>query len=519
MPQDTAKILAIRRELNIRKARENFWAFCCMLAPDFYKKNYWHLHLICETLQALYERRLTGKTFRYLCDALAPEWYVKTVEWDRLQDDKVYTKLIENIPPRHGKSRTLVMFCEWVLGINRKERIITASYNDSLASDFSRFCRDGIVQQKNLPFEIVYSDMFPNTRISKGNASFMSWALQGEFFSYKAAGVGGSVTGRGASVLICDDVVKDAEESFNENALEKIWLWYTSTLSSRLENTNNGGIEILNMTRWSKNDPCGKLLSSSESNNWLVLLMPACSPAGEMLCNEILPKDKFDSIKRIMDPVIFASNYMQIPIDAEGRLYQTILTYTDLPKDEKGNLLTTQILAYCDTADTGEDFLACIVAHIYKGEAYVVDILYDNRGMEVTEGLTAKMLYDNKVNLAVFESNNGGKLFSKNIDRIIYDKYKTRATTIRWFHESRNKEARILSASTGIMSHVYFPTNFRDKWPEAYLAMISYVRTGKNRHDDFPDCLSGLWNQVCGGQYSGFIQWLEDKKNAKNVDK
>lgn len=508
------RILCLRRELNIRKAQNSFWAFCCTLAPEFYRPDRWHLRLICRVLQALYDRCLTGQYFRKLCDEVAPAWYAKTIDWESLKDNEVYTKLMLNIPPRSGKSRTLIMFCEWILGKNPSERIITCSYNDDMASDFARYTRDGIMMQKNLPTEIVYSDIFPATRISKSNASFMQWALEGQYFSYKGAGVGGSVTGRGATVLIIDDIVKDAETAYNESALEKIWQWYSGTFVSRLEDNGRSGLEIINMTRWAKNDPCGKILAGPEADKWFVLSMEACYN-GEMLCPSILSKEKYESLKRIMDPAIFQANYHQQPIDIKGKLYQQIKTYTDLPRDDKGNLLTERVIAYIDTADTGNDYLACIIGHIYKGEGYITDVLYTKEGMEITEPATAKMLVDNKVNLAVIESNNGGRGFARNVEKIIYEKYKTRQVTIRWFHQSKNKQARILTGSTFVMEHIYFPANWRDRWPEFYAAIVNYQKEGKNKHDDAADALTGFGEQIQGGQYAGLIEYMKRLKKRR----
>jgi len=487
-----------------------------MLADDFYQPHRWHLRLNCEVLQALYERRLTGKLFRQLAESIAPKWYILSVDWERLQDDKVYTKLIQNLPPRHGKSRTLVMFCEWILGKNVREKIISCSYNDDLASDFSRYTRDGIMTTKNLPTDIVYSDIFPNTKISKGNASFMQWALEKSFFNYKGAGVGGSVTGRGASVLLCDDVVKDAETAMNENALDKIWLWYTGTIMSRLEDGTTGGIEIQNATRWSKKDPTGRILAGPEGKEWLVLSIEACSPEGEMLCPDVLSKKKYESLKRVADPAIFMANYHQKPIDVQGKLYQQILTYTDLPKDDNGNLLTERVIAYCDTADSGNDYLACVIGHVYKGEGYITDIVYTKDGMEITEPLVAKSLHDNLVNLAVVESNAGGKTFARNVERIYYEKHKNRYTTFKWFAQSKNKVARIVTGSTFVMNHLFFPANWRDKWPDAYAHIMSYQREGKNTHDDIEDALTGFSEQISGGaNFEGLIRWMEQQKENK----
>lgn len=507
--------LVYQRELNIRNAQESFWMFCCLLAPEFYVGSRWHLKLICETLQALYERRLTGRHFRNLCDMIAPVWYTLSVDWERLEPDKVYTRIMENIPPRSGKSRTLIMFCEWILGKNTKNRIITCSYNDDLASDFSRYTRDGIMIQKNLPTQIVYSDIFPRSRIQRGNSSFMQWALEGEFFNYKGAGVQGSITGKGGNVTIIDDPIKDAETAYNEGALEKIWQWYTGTFLSRLEDEGEGGIEIVNMTRWSKHDICGKILSGPEAHEWIILSMEACSPDGEMLCPGILSEKKYKSLKLVSDSTIFQANYHQQPVDVQGKLYQQILTYTDLPRDEEGNLLTERVISYTDTADTGNDYLCCICGHVYKGEGYVTDVYYTKDGMEITEPATADMLVNNNVTEAVIESNNGGRGFARKVEDIIWEKHKTRHVGIRWFHQSANKISRILTGATFIMQHIYFPVNWKDRWPDFYTAITNYQKEGKNKNDDGSDCLTGFGDLIKGGDYSGLIEFMRRQKEQR----
>ncbi len=121
-----------------------------------------------------------------------------------------------------------------MFGKNPKEKIITASYNDTVASDFSRYTRDEIQASKIDPFMICYSDIFPNTQIKQGNASFEKWALEGQHFSYLGAGIGGSVTSKGGTILIVDDPIKGAKEAFNENYLNSNWIWYTNTFRSRV---------------------------------------------------------------------------------------------------------------------------------------------------------------------------------------------------------------------------------------------------------------------------------------------
>jgi predicted phage terminase large subunit-like protein len=485
------KKFVILRELEIRTARKSLWDYCKLESPEFYRENRWHLKLNCWVLQALYEGRLTKAAFMDACREIAPAWYYEGFDFTRLIDDWVYTKLMQNLPPRIGKSRTLVNFCKWVLGREITNKIITASYNDEMAQDFSRYTRDGIQEAKTYPHEICYNDIFPNAKVKEGNASYKQWALEGNFFNYKGAGVGGGVTGRGCNVSIVDDPVKDAEDAFNELALAKIWRWYSGTFKSRLE---KGGIQIVNHTRWAKGDICGRILENeAEAQEWFIFVMEARDEeTGEMLCPDLLDEAMYEDLKRNVDEAIFAANYHQTPVDLKGRLYKDFLTYTEPPKDEHGNLLFERIINYTDTADTGNDYLASICAGVYNGQLYVLDVLYTKEGMEITEPNTADLLVKNNVQNAVIESNNGGRGFARNVERLIWERHKTRNVGIVWLHQTKNKIARILSKSTFVMQNVYFPVNWKDRWPEYYKAMNEYQKEGKNKNDDAPDATTGL---------------------------
>ena len=510
--QQKSELLEAIRQDEIKKARDSFWAFCVNDSPDFYCTENWHLHLICETLQAFYERRLTKEWFAVTCAETAPKWYTDSVKWDRLKPSHVYTRLMQNLPPRVGKSRTLVNFCRWILGKLKTNRIITCSYNDDLAQTFSRYTRDGITEKRNLPSQIVYSDIFPESKIKAGNSSFQEWALEGEFFNYKGSGVGGSVTGKGSNCLIIDDPCKDAETAFNINALDKIWAWYVGTFLSRAEDGGIGSIEIINMTRWAKADPCGRVLDGPESSEWFILEMEAFYEAPDvMLCPGLLSRNKYDSLKRLMDESIFYANYHQRPIDLKGVLYKSFKVYDDLPHDENGNSVCEKIISYTDTADEGNDYICVIVAALYKKQLYVLDVLYTKAGMETTEPETAQLLVVNKADEATIESNNGGRGFARNVERILLEQHQTRKPYIKWLHQSKNKIARILVSSTYVMQNVYYPRNWRDRWPEYYKAMTQYLREGKNKNDDAPDATTGLVELITETGSTGMLDFYAEE--------
>ena len=201
---------------------------------------------------------------------------------------------------------------------------------------------------------------------------------------------------------------------------------------------------------------------------------------------------------------IAEANYQQNPIDIKGRLYQSFKTYTELPKDQYGRPVYSAVKNYTDTADTGDDYLCSIDYVEYNHEAYVINVIYTKDGMEITEPAVAKMLYEDKVNDADIESNNGGRGFARNVEAILKDQYGSNKTIIHPFFQSKNKISRILSNSTWVMNHIYFPVNWMDRFPEYYTAMSRYQKEGKNAHDDAPDATTGIAEKINKGETFSF---------------
>lgn len=497
---DSQYEIEVIKKILIDNSNKSFWWFCKALEPDFYKDSRPYLKELCDTLQALYEGRIIKFND-------VEEWQIvdSTI---LLNNPIVCNKLMINIPPQHGKSRTLVNFCKWCLGKNNKERIITWSYNDDTASDFSRYTRDGIVRKKEFPYEVDYSDIFPNTRLKQGNSGYEQWAVEGSHFSYKGAGLNGSITGKSGTIRIVDDPIKDSTEALNEDRLEWIWKKYTDTFLSRMSGKH---IDIVNHTRWNSKDLCGKLLDK-QADKWYIFKREAYDKETDsMLCSELLSKADYDDIKSLSSPEIFNANYHQEPIDIQGRLYNTLnvyqLKYQDgKPYGVRVNSETNEIetvefesiVAYIDTADTGNDYLCAIVAGLCKGELFVLDVLYTKDAMEITEPKTAKLLYMNKVNNCTIESNNGGRGFARTISRLLYETYHSRKTIIKQFHQSKKKITRILTMATFIMQHVYFPSDWDIRYPDFYSAITNYQKAGKNKNDDASDALTGLCEMQVG---------------------
>lgn len=440
----------IKLEAKKELARRDFWYYCKLLGKkDFYNDKKEYLKDLCNQLQSFID-----------------------------SNKKI---LVINMPPRFGKSYTATLFVQWLLGRNNKLKIMTGSYNETLSSTFAKQVRDMIATEQTQGVT-VYRDIFPDTKIKYGEASMNKWALEGsQVANYLATSPTGTATGFGADLIVIDDLIKNSEEAYNSNVLEKHIDWFTNTMLSR---TEKGFKLIIIMTRWASNDLAGFILSNYD--DVVHINYKAINDDGTPLDEGTLSLEDFEFKTKNMAKEIVYANYQQEPIDIKGRLYSEFKTYVDLPTEK-----VIKISSYCDTADTGEDFLCNIVYADCKDSAYILDVIYTKEAMEITEPMVAEAYKKFNVNIADIESNNGGRAFARNVERITRDKgnYKT---VVKWFHQSGNKIARILSNSAWVNANIYMPVDWKNKWPEFAKDIISYQKEGKNKHDDAPDALTGV---------------------------
>ena len=449
----------------IELARRSFYDYCRLCAPGFYKPSRRYLKTLCVQMQAFYE-----------------------------SDAEV---MLINLPPRHGKSRTATLFSQWILGRNRNEKIIAASYNETLSTLFSKGVRDGIRERGGFLTRPVFSDVFPQVRLKLGDGAAGLWSLQGAHSSFLATSPYGTATGFGCTLLIIDDLIKSAREAYDEAALSRQWEWFANTMLSRLE--ERGKILVV-MTRWSQRDLAGRMLEKwgEGANGRLVQLsMPALAENGRMLCAEILSHRSYEAKCRAMGAEVAAANFQQQPLDLKGRLYTHFLSYDCLPRDESGRLLLSRLRCYIDVADTGADFLCAICYGEILEDVYLLDLIYTDAPMEKTEPEVARMLAGTARRLGMrlearIESNSGGRGFARSVGRLLAELPGGELVRVEMFYQSKNKQSRILSNATWVCGHVYFPAGWQAKWPDFYRAVAGFQRTGRNAHDDAPDALTGI---------------------------
>lgn len=420
-------------------------------------------------------------------------------------------RMMVSVPPQHGKSLgASVLLPAYLLGRDPELRIAVASYSFALAGRFAQ-------QVQRLMSEGAYRAVFPATRLkgtgpsSEGERTARRTAQEFDCVDHsgglKAVGRTGSLTGNRVDVLIADDLYKDALEANSPLVRERVWDWYNAVARTRLHDRSR---ELVVCTRWHEEDLIGRLrraervvdletwdqLENFPPESWVSVSFPALRTGAP---TELDPRTEGDSLwperhsetwlrqRRNADPVLFEALYQGNPVVREGLLYNDFGTYTALP---------TEILRranYTDTADTGRDRLCSICYAVgADGLFYITDLLYTAEPMEETEGAVARMLERNGTTTAHIESNNGGRGFGRSVERALHEAG-VRSCGVRLFHQSGNKESRILTHASTVLRTVRLPEEWRLRWPAFAADVLGFRRAFRaNAHDDAPDAVTGI---------------------------
>ena len=225
-------------------------------------------------------------------------------------------RLIINMPPRHTKSEfASFMLPAWFLGRFPNKKIIQCSNTAELAVGFGRKVR-------NLVDSEVYAKIFPNVALRSDSKAAGRWSTNanGEYF---AIGVGGTVTGKGADLLIIDDPHSEQEAALaagDPSVFDKVYEWYTSGPRQRLQ---PGGSIVVVMTRWSKRDLTGKILQAMtdrDGDEWEIIELPAILPSEKPLWPEFWSYDELSKLRIELPLSKWSAQYQQNPTSEEGAL-------------------------------------------------------------------------------------------------------------------------------------------------------------------------------------------------------
>lgn len=310
-------------------------------------------------------------------------------------------------------------------------------------------------------------------------------------------------------VVYIDDCVKNHEEARNRDRLEFLCEKVTDdVLGRRLEGTPL----IIQGTKYSLYDPITALQNKAVELGWKwkEVAIPALDPITDESNWEIVRKDKkgvrkifttdyYRKERILVSEETWAAEFQQEPYEAKGRMFseKELNYFEELPIDREPDA----IMAACDSADKGEDSCSMPVGYVYGNEVYIVDVVFDNSGVQFTKPECANMLIKHNVKTVTFESNSAGEYFGRDVINIV--KEQGGRCSARFKFNCANKITRMENARDNIIRDYYFK-DFKkmDRASQYYKFMkelTTMTRSGKVKHDDAPDSLALFENEMRSG--------------------
>lgn len=409
-----------------------------------------------------------------------------------------------SMPKRCGKSQLGINFTNMLSGKFPDRSTLMEGTGDDLVQSFYKGCLEYIQQ----PNDYHFYDIFPESKLVQTNADtkVINLLHKSRFPTVMCRSIDARQVGlsEATNLLYLDDCVEGREEAKNRQRLDDKWEVISGDIIGR---AIEGTPIVICGTRYSLYDPIGHLQEEmrKQGKRCKIIETPALDPVTDESNFEYIREGRkvfttqyFRDQREMLSAEQFESEFQQQPFEAKGILFPeaSLNRYFELPVDREPD----SIIAVCDTADKGADYCSMPIAAVYGDEVYIVDVVFDDSPPEVTKPECAKALMDNLVVAGTFESNNAGTYFARDVQQSLTDrKY---VCNIRTKRTISNKQTRIEFASDNIIKHFYFkdPSLYaRNSQYAMFMKQVTtYTRSGKVPHDDAPDSLSLLENELRG---------------------
>ena len=407
-------------------------------------------------------------------------------------------RLIVSIAPRSGKSElsSRILPAAYLLA-HPDKYVAICSYSAELAEGFSREARDYHQEAGG--------------RIDPLNKSVNSWGTEGGGGCW-AAGVGGSVVGRSANLIIADDTIKNREEADSKRSMEKLWDFYRGSLYTRLEPGDSAIVIVA--TRWCEGDLTGRILEMEKEcpeharENWTIIDLPVISEdpgsrpplpghctvvpdwreeAGIPLCPQRYDLEALERIKSAVGVREWSSQFQQRPAREGGNMFSN--DWWRSYEDDDDLPAMDRVMLSVDCSFTGSETSDYVVGMVVGQSGisfYVLDLFRERTDINGTISMMLRM--QNKHSLAgtIIELAANGHAAYQLLHRRI-------PGLIGYKPGDRSKVARL----NGIVpiveaGNVYLPKNA--PWLDAYLNEFNLFPASKN--DDMCDALAQCINYM-----------------------
>lgn len=407
-----------------------------------------------------------------------------------------------SMPKRAGKSQTGINFVNMISGKFPDRSTLMEGTGDDLVKSFYNGC----LEYLTVPNEYLFYDVFPDARLVQTNADTKTANLKSKsrFPTIMCRSIDARQVGlsEATNVLYLDDCVEGREEAKNRQRLDDKWEVISGDIMGR---AIEGTPMVFTGTRYSLYDPIGRVQEHAQREGWawraieipaLDLVTDESNYEYEREGKKVFTTAYFREQRELLSAEQFESEFQQQPFEAKGLLFNKdeLNYYFELPSDKDPDT----VIAVCDTAESGSDSTAMVILKLYGEDVFVDDVVFDDSPADVTKPQCAKKLAEHKVSTAVFESNNAGAYYSRDVDALV--KSLGGSVSVRTKRTISNKQTRIEFASDGIKKRFYFKDQSTYKRGSQYWNFMkevtTYTRSGKVPHDDAPDVLSLAENEL-----------------------
>lgn len=528
-----ARIKAVIKKSGEFEAYQDYFDTLRLLGKEDKKKSFEHnLWLRKETARLVRESKepetiikffeLNKKTYLYMAQDDFDSYCIY-LEWNREPQKKFYLPrrkvlypLVQDLqdladgkidflgvsmPPRTGKSSLCIFFMTWLMGKNPDTANVMSGHSDKLTDGFYREVLTILTDNETY----LWADVFPTVRLVDTSAKNETIDLNRKkrFPTFTARSIGGTLTGAveigEGGCLYVDDLIEDLEESLNPDRLQAKYDAYLNQLKDRKK---EGAKELMVGTRWNVLDPLGRIQQQYADNpRYRFRVIPALNEKGES--NFVydygvgFTTEYYLDMKASIDDATWCAKYMGRPYVREGLLFPADeLRYYNgtLPDGEPYKV------AVCDVAWGGGDSLAMVFAYVYGNDVYIHDVIFNKGDKTVTQPVIigrAKQLMPNKIR---FEANNGGGEYADAINEKLRSDGVHINIIARKAPNNQSKMGRIIQFSPDIKKFYFRDAKNRSQEYQAFMDELTiFSQAGKNAHDDAPDSLAMLADELYRG--------------------
>lgn len=402
--------------------------------------------------------------------------------------------------PTHN-STLCIFFMTWIMGKRPDVASVMSGHSDKLTDGFYRELLSIMTDNETY----LWQDVFPQVQIVDNSAKNETIDLNKKkrFPTMTCRSISGTLTGAveigTGGILYCDDLIEDLEESLNPVRLQSKYDAYLNQLKDRKK---LGALELMVGTRWNVFDPMGRIQQQYGGNDrYRFRVIPALNEDGES--NFDYPFDLgfdtayYQDMKDSIDDATWNAKYMGNPYIREGLLFpeDELQFYNGVLPDGE-----PEKIAVCDVAWGGGDSTAMPIAYIYGDAVYIHDVVFNNGDKTITYPAVIGRLKQHHPHRVRFEANNGGHEYADHVDREL----RNDGVHINIFSKSapnkQSKLARIIQFAPDIKKFYFLADKYRSKEYRAFMREVTlFVQTGKNPHDDAPDSLAQLADELYHG--------------------